>query len=74
MPVGVDGQAQFGADAVGSRDQHRAFPASRGQLHQGAKATHAGQYLGPMGALYQRLDAFDQFVSGVDIDARIAIG
>ena len=41
---------------------------------QRVSSRNAGQYLGPMGALYQRLDAFDQFVSGVDIDARIAIG
>ena len=54
-------------------DQHRALVAG-GQLHQRAEAADAGQHFAALGAAHQRFDAFYEFVAGVDVDARIAVG
>ena len=67
------GQLQLGAHAVGARDQHR-LAVLAGQVEQGAEAAQAAHHLGPEAALDQRLDAFDDFVARVDVDAGIAVG
>ena len=38
------------------------------------KPAKAGQDFGPHGAFYRRLDPLDQLVSGVDVDACVAVG
>ena len=43
-------------------------------LEQRAEAADAGEHLGAHRALRERLDALDQRVAGVDVDARVAIG
>jgi hypothetical protein len=43
-------------------------------LEQRAEAADAGQHLGAHGALRGGLDAFDQGIAGIDIDAGIAVG
>ena len=72
MAGGVNGEAQLGAHPVGTGDQHRAPVTSR-DFHQGAKAADAGEHLAALRTAHQGLDAFDEFVAGVDVDARIAI-
>ena len=73
MAAGVDGQAQLRADAVGAGDQHR-LAIARGNLHQRAEAADAGEHFGALRAAHERLDALDQFIAGVDVDAGVAIG
>ena len=70
----VDGQAQLGADAVGSRHQHGLAVAIQRHLDQGAEAADAAQHLAAHGAPHVRLDALDQFLAGVDVDSGFAIG
>ena len=72
VPPGVDRKSQLGADAVGARYQHR-LAVTGGQLHQGAEAADAGEHLGALRAAHERLDALDELVAGVDVDARVAI-
>ena len=43
-------------------------------LDQRAEAADAGEHLGPHRALRERLDALDERVAGVDVDAGVAIG
>ena len=45
-----------------------------GSSTQGAEAADAAQHLGPHGALGEGLDAFDQRVARVDVDAGVAVG
>ena len=73
VAAGVDREAQLGADAVGAGHQHR-MPVAGRQLHQRAEAADAGEHLAALRALHQRLDALDELVAGVDVDAGIAIG
>src|SRR4029077_13960426 len=44
------------------------------QLDEGAEAADTRQHFAPLCAAHQRLDALHQFVAGVDVDARIAVG
>ena len=73
VAAGVDREPQLGADAVGAGDEHRAAVAGR-QLDQGAETADAGEHLGALRAAHERLDALDEFVAGVDVDARVAVG
>src|SRR5690606_11916902 len=57
----------------GARDQHR-FAVLARQVEQGAEAAQAAHHLGAEGPLHQRLDAFDDFIAGVDVDACITVG
>ncbi len=72
VPVEREGELQLGADAVGAGDQHRLAIALR-QLDQRAEAADAGQHLGPHRPLRERLDALDQRVAGIDVDAGVAV-
>ena len=67
------GQLELGADAVGARDQHRLLVLA-GQVEQRAEAAQAAHHFGPEAAPDQRLDAFDDFVARIDVDAGIAVG
>jgi hypothetical protein len=69
----LEGELELGADAVGAGDQHRLLVLLR-QLEQRAEAADAGQHLGAHGALGEGLDALDERVAGVDVDAGVAIG
>jgi hypothetical protein len=71
--VEVEGQLQLGADTIGAGDQHRLAVVLR-QLHEGTEAANAAQHLGPHGPAGMGLDAFDQIVPGIDINAGIAVG
>ena len=68
------GQLQLGADAVGAGDQHR-LAVLAGQVEQRRRSRPAAaHHFRAEGALDQRLDAFDDFVARVDIDAGVAVG
>ena len=73
MPAGVNREPELGADPVGAGDQHRTAITLERQLDQRAEAADAGQHFGPHGAPHQRLDALDERVAGVDVDAGVAI-
>ena len=74
MPAGFDRKPQFRAHAIGARDQYRPPVAIHRDLHQRAKATDSCQDFGPLGALDQWLDALDQLIARINVDAGIAIG
>ena len=59
----------------GARDVlvHR-HAVERLDLDQRAEAADAGEHLGALRAAHDRLDAFDELVAGVDVDACVAIG
>jgi len=64
--VQVQGQAQFGAHAVGAGNQHGLFVAGR-DFTEGAKTAQATHDFGARSALGDALDAFDQCFTGVDV-------
>ena len=66
-------ELELGADAVGAGDEHR-LAVALADLDQRAEAADAGEHLGAQRALGERLDALDQRVAGVDVDAGVAIG
>ena len=66
-------QPQLGADAIGAGDQHRLAVVGQRQLEQRAEAPQPGQHAGTPGARRERLDAVDEGVAGVDIDAGILV-
>jgi hypothetical protein len=73
VPAGIDGEAQLRTDAVGAGNQHRlAIPVER-DFDQGAEAANPGEHLLAHRAFHDGFDAFDEFVTRVDIDAGIAI-
>jgi hypothetical protein len=68
------GDLEFGADAVGGRNQDRVAVAGRLGIEQRTEAAEAGIGAGAGGRLGVRLNGLDQGVSGVDIDPRLGIG
>ncbi len=72
VPVERERELELGADAVGAGDQHRLAEALA-DLDQRAEAADAGEHLGAHRPLGERLDALDQRVAGVDVDARLAV-
>ena len=70
--VPLESQFQLGADAVGAADQHRLFVAL-GHLEQRAEAAYAGQHAFAHGFFGQWLDAFDQGIAGVDVNAGVFV-
>ncbi len=74
VAAGVDGEAQFGADPVGSRHQYGLAVAIDRHFHEGAETAQPAQYLAAHGALHVGFDAFDEFLAGVDVDSGLAIG
>ena len=70
--AGEERQLQLGSDAVGADDEHRlAIPA--GNFEEASEAADARQHLGPGGAAGERLDALDQRVALLDVDAGVAV-
>ena len=67
------GELELGADAVGAGYQHR-LAVTAGQVEQGAETAQSGHDFLAERACDQRLDAFDDFLAGIDIDAGGAIG
>src|SRR5262245_13862736 len=74
VQAGVDREPELGADAVGARDQHRALPAALGNLDHRAEAADAREDFGTLRACDARLDALDEFLAGIDVDAGIPVG
>src|SRR2546426_3954411 len=73
VPLQLEGELELGADAVGSRHEHRVTVFLR-DLAQRAETADAGEHLGPQRAPGERLDRLDQRVAGLDVDAGVAVG
>jgi len=65
--------AQFGAHAVGARDQHRVAQASLAEVEEPAERAELRQHPGGERRPRQPLDAPDDFVPRVDVDAGLLI-
>ena len=72
--VGIDRDLQLGADAVIGGDENRIGKACRLEVEQPAEAADLAVGAGTARRAHCRLDLLDQEVSGIDVDARIAIG
>jgi len=70
--VPLEGELQLGAHAVGAAHQHR-LAVALGYLEQRAEAADARQHALAQRLLRQRLDALDQRVARVDVDAGILV-
>ena len=68
-----EGQFQLGADAVGTRDQHRFTVAGR-HLEEPPETANAREQTRPARARRQRPDALDQRITCIDIDPGIPVG
>ena len=74
MNAELDGQSQFGTDAICTRDQYGSSVAVDRQFKEAAKATDTTEHAGPVSAGDVRFDSLDKGVSGVDIDTSVRIG
>ena len=72
VPVELERELELGADAIGAGDQHRLAITLR-DLEQRAETADAGQHLWAHGAPGERLDALDQRIAGIDVDARVTV-
>jgi hypothetical protein len=61
-------------DAVGARHQHRLAITLQRNLEQRAETAEAAEHLGAQRAFDGRLDAFDQLVARLDVDAGVFVG
>ena len=66
--VEIDREFQLGADAVGAGHQQRLPITLQRQFEQSAEAANAADTAIPSGGFDRRLDAFHQFIAGIDID------
>jgi hypothetical protein len=64
---------QFGAYAVGSGDKNGFIVSTGWQRKQATEAANASQDLGAPCSCDERLDALDQFIASIDIDASIFV-
>ena len=74
MVAGIDGDFQLGADPIGGRDQDGIVESGGPQVEKTAESAKRAVGAGTRGAFGQRLDRFDQGVTGVDINAGILVG
>ncbi len=68
-----EGELQLGSHAVRAGDHH-GIPELLRHLDQGAETPEVSQHLGAHRAPGEGLDALDQLVARVDVDARVAVG
>ena len=73
MHLPLKRQLELGAHPIRAADQHRFFVIFR-HFKQSAKAANAGQHAFTHGFFGQRLDAFNQGVAGVNVNASIFVG
>jgi len=71
--LGVDGDLQFRADAVGGGDQQRVLEAGRLGIEESAETAERGVRARARGGARQGCDGFDQGIAGIDIDARVLV-
>ena len=72
VAVEFESQAELGADAIGARYEHRLMIAL-GHLEQRTETAQSAEHAFAHGLFGKRLDAFDECIAGIDIDAGIAI-
>ena len=68
MHIPLKGEFEFGPDTIGAAHQNRLVVAA-GDFKHGAKAANTGQDTFAHGFFGKRLDALDQVVSGLDVNA-----
>ena len=73
MDAKVLGQHELGADAIRTGYQHWLLIAPRRQRKQATKPTETGKHLGASSAFHERLDALNEFVPRVDVDAGVFV-
>ena len=73
MTVELHGEHELGADAVGARDENRVL-VLLADFKQGAEAADGAEHARNHGALGRRLDAFDEFVAGINGNAGCCVG
>jgi len=71
--LGVDGDLQLGADAVGGGDQQRILEAGGLGVEKGAETAERGVRARARGGAGQGRDGFDQGIAGIDVDARVLV-
>ena len=74
VTTGIDGKAQFGAHTVRAGNQHRATVTVHRDFYQRAEAAEAAQDFWAERPANVGLDALDEFIARVDIDAGVAVG
>ena len=72
--AGLDRDLELCPDAVIGRDQHGIREAGGLQIEQAAEPADLGVGAAPAGRAHQRLEAFDESVAGLDVDARLRVG
>src|SRR5690606_12243356 len=73
VATGFDREPELGADAVGAGHEYR-FTVAGGQFEQCAEAAEPGEDAGSFRARGGGLDAVNERVARVDVDAGIAVG
>ena len=73
MLVHEEGNLQLGADAVGTRNQHRTADALQIQFEEAAKSADTRQHAGDGGAGHMALHQLHRTVARGDIDACVLI-
>jgi hypothetical protein len=68
-----DRDFQFGADAVGGRDEHGILEAGGLGIEEAAETAEKSIGARTRGGAGQGLDRFDEAVAGIDVDAGIAV-
>src|SRR3712207_8819374 len=74
MPAHGEGDLQLRADAIDAGDQHRVAQALEVGGEETAEAADLAEHLGPMSALYPRLDAALDQIAEININARLRVG
>ena len=69
----VERQLQLGAHAVGPRNQHR-LAIAFGHFEQRAETAETAEHALAQGFFGEWLDALDEGVAGIDVDAGITVG
>jgi len=69
-----EGELQLGADAVGTRDQHRTLHSRHVRRHGRGESTHTRHHLGRQGGLDHSTDPGRELVTDVYVDASLLVG
>ncbi len=74
VALGLDGELELGAHAVGAGHEHGSAVAIQRQFKQAAETAEAAKNLRAVGAGDGRLDAFHEGGAGIDVDTGIPVG
>ena len=74
MQTCINGEFQLGPDAIGGGDKNRVFEAAGREVEQAAETAQIPKDARSLGLFSERADCIHESVSGIDIDACLAIG